>query len=1510
MRFRVVGESGDSRIRVRDHRRFSPKQHGRRLACEPLEDRRLLSIEGAVALPIPQYTIGGYGYQVYVHDSAHDGSRLYHGGEDVRASATTPVHAIADGVVRYSGSDTYYGNVVVVEHTRPDHNSFISIYGHLSPNGLIQSGSLVNLQDSLGFVGYPEQNGGYVPHLHFQVLDGPYVDNTYASIGADLNSSRYPYAWSHLLRPSNVIGDWNFGRDSSGDGSELFTTNGWQLSHGLTEAADVSPHTAWRLNPDAERSDPYVISEGDLRLSANYIDSVKVSVKSNVPGASSNRDMQLFYRLRLADGTITSFSDQDSVRATNVPYGQYAEVVFDLRGENIPAKAEIYQLRLDPATAGIAESSDTVEIDWIRAYHEGRPGGLAPTQFTVPASGAGSTLLQFEAYNAVVNSGQTTSKPSTAVFYASDDPALNGAAYELARRPVESLSVGYQSQATTSLPITGLPSSVLSQGRVYLAMAIDPAKSPNAGDLDWLEVPLDPTTLKPDLTGVDFDIEPRPMTYGWGQTVTVSYYTVNQGEGYAHGPFSNGVYLSHDTVWDSGDVLLKRDSYDGIAAHASFGTAFDVTLPSSPPPGFPSGAMYLILAADDGQALDESNETNNSGVGYAVDYRDVVVSGTPPTPGAPTIGSFVASPSTAIRGSYITLIADNVTDDNYVGPVRFFIDANGNGNLDSDDRYVADGSKSYTTFSSRVNTIGWPLGDVTLFAQAEDNYGNLSLVKSTYLTLQGVGPAVEDAYEHNDTFATATNIGGGPGTFQVDNLSITQSDEDFFAFDIPSGRASIQVKITFNEEAPQNGPVGDLALELFDPDGRTIGFSDLSQAGSTSELISVARYEGRYTARVFGQTVMGVGGTDTNSNYTFRVTVAPDSGYPFAQTLTATPNPVRSGDTVTLTLSGVTTYGGTSISSYGFYRDANGNGIVDADQEWLGYGNWKTDEHGNEVWWGPTSTWPAGTSKVFAHVSDSLGRLSIANSCEVQMIANFPPVISSVLAPLAVMQNESFTIVAQDVSDDEAVSEVRFFVDSNTNGVLDAADASVGTGVQAGSSWSCLVATSGLPLGMSLFFVQAADNRASVSMPVSASVVISEVLNQAPVIGSLLGPTSVADGASFTLQATNVTDPDGTVGQVVFYLDDNLDGVLNASDVSLGTGTQDGTNWLKTIAPTKWLLGQTMLFVEASDDGQPSLKTVRPFSLTVLNGAPVAGADTFSTGEDALLTVAAPGVLSNDEDPEGDSLAAVVVDGPLHGSLTLNPDGSFNYAPNPNYYGQDRFTYSAFDGLLNSDTATVTISVGARRDFDVDVNGKAEPLTDGLVILRYMFGFVGHALVRGVIAADAARTSPDVVAAVLDQVHNTMLDVDGNQEVDGLSDGILILRYLFGFTGKSLVNKVLAPGATRTDPEVVTAFLEGYMPASNGKGTARLSQDAKGTCAAIAADSTPDEPLSTEAAAANVEGILRGAALAALSDQPDSPYPDASTRFPRTIADISTWPHSAAWAWSHRRPHGSRRPIP
>ena len=109
--------------------------------------------------------------------------------------------------------------------------------------------------------------------------------------------------------------------------------------------------------------------------------------------------------------------------------------------------------------------------------------------------------------------------------------------------------------------------------------------------------------------------------------------------------------------------------------------------------------------------------------------------------------------------------------------------------------------------------------------------------------------------------------------------------------------------------------------------------------------------------------------------------------------------------------------------------------------------------------------------------------------------------------------------------------------------------------------------------------------------------------------------------------------------------------------------------------------------------GSSVLNVSVQYSLQNSNLSPVVVNDSYSTNANTTLNQGAPGVLSNDTDPEGSTLTAQLAGSPTHGTLTLNANGSFAYTPVANYVGSDSFTYRASDGTTTSSIATATISV-------------------------------------------------------------------------------------------------------------------------------------------------------------------------------------------------------------------------
>ncbi len=113
--------------------------------------------------------------------------------------------------------------------------------------------------------------------------------------------------------------------------------------------------------------------------------------------------------------------------------------------------------------------------------------------------------------------------------------------------------------------------------------------------------------------------------------------------------------------------------------------------------------------------------------------------------------------------------------------------------------------------------------------------------------------------------------------------------------------------------------------------------------------------------------------------------------------------------------------------------------------------------------------------------------------------------------------------------------------------------------------------------------------------------------------------------------------------------------------------------------------------------------------------APVAVGDGFSTAQDTAKVVAAPGVLGNDSDGNGDALTAVLVSDVAHGTLVLGADGGFTYTPTGGYVGPDSFTYKANDGALDSNTVTVSLDVTAAvpANTGLQLNGSSQYATLG-----------------------------------------------------------------------------------------------------------------------------------------------------------------------------------------------------
>ena len=186
----------------------------------------------------------------------------------------------------------------------------------------------------------------------------------------------------------------------------------------------------------------------------------------------------------------------------------------------------------------------------------------------------------------------------------------------------------------------------------------------------------------------------------------------------------------------------------------------------------------------------------------------------------------------------------------------------------------------------------------------------------------------------------------------------------------------------------------------------------------------------------------------------------------------------------------------------------------------------------------------------------------------------------------------------------------------------------------------------------------------------------------------LLPPIGVPDTLTMVHDRVAVVPPPGVLGN-----DLDLDGGATAvldSPPTHGTVTlrSDGGY---TYKPNAGYVGTDEFWYHATSNLLDSLST--PVSITITNTVPVAFADAYEATAGEPLFVAAPGVLANDVDADGDPLKAALMTDVSFGILSLSKDGGFTYTAHAGFAGLDEFTYRAWDGAAWSLPAAVALTV-------------------------------------------------------------------------------------------------------------------------------------------------------------------------------------------------------------------------
>jgi hypothetical protein len=199
----------------------------------------------------------------------------------------------------------------------------------------------------------------------------------------------------------------------------------------------------------------------------------------------------------------------------------------------------------------------------------------------------------------------------------------------------------------------------------------------------------------------------------------------------------------------------------------------------------------------------------------------------------------------------------------------------------------------------------------------------------------------------------------------------------------------------------------------------------------------------------------------------------------------------------------------------------------------------------------------------------------------------------------------------------------------------------------------------------------------------------------------------------------------------------------------------------------------------------------------------------------------------------------------------------------------DNDSISAIDEFLNETVPHASL--------DIDGNGEFDALTDGLLIIRSFFGITNDALIAEAVGDNSTYGSAPEIQSRINSFQPS-LDIDNNGETDALSDGLIILRYLFGINSSSLIDGVLSPDGTRTNLNHILTYFDTLIPSdSDNDGVLDVFDLFPNDPAKIVEEDTSNppepEPITVPYDTPS-QGLLDGTSIWQLPNSPDGDRPD------------------------------------
>ena len=235
-----------------------------------------------------------------------------------------------------------------------------------------------------------------------------------------------------------------------------------------------------------------------------------------------------------------------------------------------------------------------------------------------------------------------------------------------------------------------------------------------------------------------------------------------------------------------------------------------------------------------------------------------------------------------------------------------------------------------------------------------------------------------------------------------------------------------------------------------------------------------------------------------------------------------------------------------------------------------------------------------------------------------------------------------------------------------------------------------------------------------------AGTIVSDTYNQVVVTR----PAGIAGTVDVTVTTAGGTSGTSPVDQFTYITAPAVDSLGSSTGPAAGGGTvyiygselqgASAVNFGQT-AGTIVADGSTYVIAAApaGTAGTVDVTVTTPYGTSATSMAdqftyvapPTTAAASYTLDEGSTLTVAGPGVLAGDLDPQGLALSAELLTNPVYGTLSFGADGSFTYTPESGYFGTDSFTYQADDGYVVSNPTTVSLTI-------LESNSLATPVTN------------------------------------------------------------------------------------------------------------------------------------------------------------------------------------------------------